>query len=63
MGVDANPVGWFEIPVSNMDQAKKFYETVFDFEIAITEMNGNVMGWFPMASDVIGAGGTLNSRH
>ena len=59
MGVDANPVGWFEIPVSNMDQAKKFYETVFDFEIAITEMNGNVMGWFPMASDMIGAGGTL----
>ena len=59
MGVDANPVGWFEIPVTDMDRAKKFYESVFGFEIAITEMNGNAMGWFPMASDVIGAGGTL----
>ncbi|MEJ2544313.1 MAG: VOC family protein [Calditrichaceae bacterium] len=59
MGVDANPVGWFEIPVTDMDRAKKFYESVFGFEIAITKMNGNAMGWFPTASDVIGAGGTL----
>ncbi len=44
MGVDANPVGWFEIPVNEMDRAKKFYETVFGFEMAVTEMNGSLMG-------------------
>ena len=59
MGIDANPVGWFEIPVTDMDRAKKFYEDIFGFEIFITEMSGNTMGWFPMASDVIGAGGSL----
>jgi predicted enzyme related to lactoylglutathione lyase len=59
MGVGANPVGWFEVPVNDIDRAKKFYENVFGFEIAVTEMNGGQMGWFPMASDVVGAGGTL----
>ena len=29
-----NVVGWFEIPVSDMDRAIRFYETVFDFKIA-----------------------------
>ena len=28
-----NPVGWFEIYVADMDRARKFYETVFGFEM------------------------------
>ncbi|WP_410529691.1 VOC family protein [Winogradskyella sp. PG-2] len=28
-------VGWFEIPVSDMDRAKQFYETVFKVEIKV----------------------------
>jgi uncharacterized protein len=27
---NVNPVGWFDIYVSNLDRAKKFYETVFN---------------------------------
>ncbi|BDS05770.1 glyoxalase [Oceaniferula spumae] len=30
MNKERNPVGWFEIYVSDMDRAKKFYETMLD---------------------------------
>jgi uncharacterized protein len=29
---NSNPVGWFDINVSNIDRAKKFYETVFNIQ-------------------------------
>jgi predicted enzyme related to lactoylglutathione lyase len=33
----AHALNWFEIPVSNMDRAKKFYERVFAAELASPE--------------------------
>lgn len=54
-----NPVNWFEIPVTDMDRAKAFYETVFDFEIAIKQMGNAKMGWFPFDHTAPGATGTL----
>ncbi|MDX1700132.1 MAG: VOC family protein [Melioribacteraceae bacterium] len=54
-----NPVNWFEIPVSDMEKAKKFYESVFDFELSINEMGNTLMAWFPMEQDATGATGTL----
>jgi len=50
---------WFEIPVENMDRAKKFYETVFDFSIKLVDFGGLQMGWFPEIGDAHGANGTL----
>ena len=53
-----NMVSWFEISVSNMERAKKFYEKVFD----VTEQFGDtLMGWFPFPKDqgASGAGGSL----
>ena len=32
MPIQANPVNWFEIPVSDLDRAKKFYEAAFGAE-------------------------------
>jgi len=54
-------VGWFEIPVSNMERAKKFYEKVFDIKIQIEQFGETVMGWFPFPEDqeAGGAGGSL----
>lgn len=52
-------VGWFEIPVSDMDRAKTFYETVFKVEILIQDFGGILMGWFPFAEGKEGAAGTL----
>lgn len=54
-----NMVGWFEIPVNDMDRAQKFYETVFNVEIKIVDFGGLLMGWFPDRGEVPGAQGTL----
>lgn len=54
-----NMVGWFEIPVNDMDRAKAFYETVFQVEIKVVDFGGLLMGWFPDRGDVQGAQGTL----
>ena len=42
-----NVVSWFEIPVANLDRAKKFYETIFDIEMGKMEMGEDVMYTFP----------------
>ncbi len=57
--MDYNMVGWFEIPVTNMERAKKFYETVFDITISVHDLDGFIMGWFPNAPNKPGATGSL----
>jgi predicted enzyme related to lactoylglutathione lyase len=52
-------VGWFEIPVSDMDRAKQFYETVFEIDIKVQDFEGTLMGWFPDNDGVYGATGSL----
>jgi len=59
MSPQANPVNWFEIPVTDLSRAKTFYESAFGIEIAENEMGGSKMGWFPMEKDAAGAAGTL----
>ena len=54
-----NMVPWFEIPVTDMDRAKKFYEHTFQIEIQVMDLDGTVMGWFPNAGNVMGATGSL----
>ncbi len=55
-----NMVGWFEIPVSDMERAKTFYETVFQIEIQVMDFGGLKMGWFPsQGAEVYGSPGTL----
>ena len=59
--MEANMVGWFEIPVIDMTRARQFYEKVFDIKIHIVEMGETEMGWFPFPKDpqARGAGGAL----
>lgn len=57
--MEHNMVGWFEIPVNDMDRAKAFYESVFKVDIAIHNFGGMLMGWFPFAEGKPGASGTL----
>lgn len=53
-------IGWFEIPVTDMERAKAFYEAVFKVEINVVDFGGILMGWFP-AGDMssYGASGSL----
>ncbi len=54
-----NPVNWFEIPVTDLERAKHFHETVFGFQLSLNEMGSMKMAWFPMTQDGGGATGTL----
>ena len=42
-----NALNWFEIAVSDISRAKKFYESVFDIQMDQTEMMGMQMAFFP----------------
>ena len=53
-----NPVSWFEIPVTDMDRAKKFYETVLKTEITIMDFGNLMMGWFKADDDRNAPGAT-----
>ena len=57
--MERNMVGWFEVPVTSMERAKKFYETVFAISITVHELGDFIMGWFPMDQDKPGATGSL----
>jgi hypothetical protein len=57
-----NTFAWVEIPVSDMDRAKKYYETVLNVELKLVDFGGVQMAWFPNAEypeGTPGATGTL----
>ena len=57
-----NPVGWFEIYVSDMPRAKSFYETVLNVKLEALSPPGDMpieMWSFPMDDKTYGAGGAL----
>ena len=57
--MEHNMVGWVEIPVTDMDRAKIFYETVFEIAISVHDLGGLIMGWFPYEEGVKGISGSL----
>lgn len=54
-----NPVGWFEIYVQDMDRAKRFYESVLQYQLEKLPSPGMEMWSFPMAPERSGAAGSL----
>lgn len=52
-------VGWFEIPVKDMDRAIKFYNSIFDTKLSKQSLDGVEMAWFPWSEQDRGAGGSL----
>lgn len=51
-------VSWVEIPVTDMNRAKKFYETILDIKLQDANFgNGLVMAFFPV--EQTGTGGAL----
>ena len=47
MDKNANAINWFEISVSDIARATKFYETIFDTKLGQSEMMGMKMAMFP----------------
>ena len=55
-----NPIGWVEIPVTDLDRAEKFYTDFFGLELSRQEERmGVTMSWFPMDMDSYGSAATL----
>ncbi len=54
-----NQVNWFEIPVTDMDRAKKFYSAVFNATLTDNEMPGMQMAMFDGCMESPGATGSL----
>ncbi|MGL4630800.1 MAG: VOC family protein [Leadbetterella sp.] len=55
---NVNPVGWFDIYVSNMDRAKTFYETVFNLQLTDLPIEWGKQSLFPFdheGSNISGA--------
>lgn len=59
MSEKVNPVIWFEIPVTDMERAKTFYEAVFDWKLILIESGERQMAMFPMEMEAPGIGGAL----
>lgn len=55
----SNPVGYFEIPVADVDRAIGFYTAVFGFEFERQTIDGYDMALFPRNDDAPGASGAL----
>ncbi|MBR9998203.1 MAG: VOC family protein [Cyclobacteriaceae bacterium] len=54
-----NILGWFEIPVSDMDRAIKFYESVLEIKFQRYKMDALDMALFPWKENTPGAPGSL----
>ncbi|KQX10209.1 VOC family protein [Flavobacterium sp. Root420] len=52
---ETNIITWFEIPVSDIDRAKKFYETILDIEMIKSADGDNESVFFPYNPNVIQA--------
>ena len=56
-----NAINWFEIPVTDFDRAKKFYETILGSELHVMEAMGMKSGFFPADMMNGGVGGSITT--
>jgi uncharacterized protein len=47
MSSETNAINWFEIPVTDISRAKKFYESIFEINMEEMEMAGMKYAMFP----------------
>jgi predicted enzyme related to lactoylglutathione lyase len=55
ISAETNILTWFEIPVTDIKRAKKFYETILDIEMVIRADGNDEAVFFPFNPDVIQA--------
>ena len=48
-----NAVNWFEIPVTDIERARKFYSTILEIQMELMTMGPCKMAMFPGGKDVV----------
>jgi uncharacterized protein len=56
---NSNPVGWFDIHVTNIERAKNFYETVFNIQLFDLPMEWGKQSLFPFSHESPNISGAL----
>ena len=59
MVFNTHAINWFEIPVTDFDRAKKFYETIFDYQMPENQMGPARMGFLLYDFQNGGRGGAI----
>ena len=59
MTFNTHALNWFEIPVNDFDRAKKFYETIFDYQMPENQMGPARMGFLLYDFQNGGRGGAI----
>jgi uncharacterized protein len=54
-----NAISWFEIPVTDLARATKFYETIFSIQLNPLDLPNIKMRMFPLDDMMTGVGGAL----
>lgn len=57
--IPLNAISWFEIPVLDFERAKRFYSTLFNYEMPEFPMANIRMGILPHEQDKGGIGGAI----
>ena len=57
---ETNAVGWFEIPIRDIERSRAFYERTFGVQLTSHTMCEYEMLMFPSEKGKPGAGGTLS---
>jgi uncharacterized protein len=59
MNMPTHAINWFEIPVTDFDRAKKFYETLFSYQMPEMQMGPARMGFLLYDFQGGGRGGAI----
>lgn len=59
MEINLHAINWFEIPVLDFERAKKFYSTIYDYEMPEMQMGPNRMGFLLFDQQNQGIGGAI----
>ena len=57
--MNTHAINWFELPVNDFDRAKKFYETIFDYQMPEMNMGSAKMGFLLYDFQAGGRGGAI----
>ena len=57
--MNTHAINWFEIPVADFERAKKFYETIFDYQMPESQMGPARMGFLLYDFQNDGRGGAI----